>query len=176
MMRKVCANCAESPEFDSSCMATCPTLKCKVAYDDTCRHFRYSLYMKYFTIKELCASEMAKKYHIDNTPDSGHERNLRLLVVRVLDPLREVYGKPIYVNSGYRCERLNALVGGVPTSDHVKGRAADITVHSREGNMKIFNLIQSLGLPFDQLIDEKDYTWLHVSYRETGNRKQILHL
>lgn len=151
-------------------------LHSKVAYDDTCRFFRYSLYMKYFTIKELCASETAEKNHIDNSPDSGHERNLRLLVVRVLDPLREVYGKPIHVNSGYRCERLNSLVGGVPTSDHVKGRAADITVYSKEGNKKLFNLIQSLGLPFDQLIDEKNYTWLHISYRETGNRKQILHL
>lgn len=131
--------------------------------------------MKYFTIKELCNSDKAKEYKINNTPNSVIIRHLNLLVHFILDPLREKYGKPIIVSSGYRCEELNKLLNGSKTSQHKKGLAADITAGSISENKKLFNLIIKLNLPFDQLIDEKNYQWIHVSY-SSKPRKQILHL
>ena len=79
------------------------------------------------------------------------------------------------MTSGFRSPRLNEAVGGVPSSQHVKGEAADITVGNPEDNRKLFELIRTSGLAFDQLIDERNYTWLHVSYSD-NNRKQIVHL
>lgn len=131
--------------------------------------------MKYFTIKELCESSTAKEHKINNSPNSIIKRHLTLLVRFILDPLREKYGKPITVSSGYRCEELNELLNGSKTSQHKKGLAADITAGSVSENKKLFNLIIKLNLPFDQLIDEKNYQWIHVSY-SSKPRKQILHL
>jgi hypothetical protein len=93
-----------------------------------------------------------------------------------LDPVRELWGAPLRVNSGYRSPALNAAVGGAPSSQHMAGEAADITTGSREGNERLFGLIVSSGLKFDQLIDERGWSWLHVSYREGANRRRILHL
>ena len=131
--------------------------------------------MKYFTIKELCNSIEAKKRGIDNSPNSVIIRHLNLLVHFILDPLREKYGKPITVSSGYRCQELNKIIGGSKNSQHMKGLAADITVGSVFENKKLFNLIIKLDLPFDQLIDENNYKWVHVSY-SAKPRKQILKL
>lgn len=133
--------------------------------------------MKYFSLKELTESDTAARKGIDNTPDAIVKANLTALVANVLDPLREAYGKPIVVNSGYRCEKLNKLVGGAKKSQHLTGQAADIRSVSRSvaENKKIFNLIVKLGLPYDQLIDEYGYKWVHVSYNMKGNRKQIIH-
>ena len=86
-----------------------------------------------------------------------------------------MYGKPIYVNSGYRSEALNKAVGGSKTSQHVLGMAADIDTRTREGNIELFDLIAK-NLSFDQLIDEKDYSWIHVSFDPKRLRNQILHL
>lgn len=138
--------------------------------------------MKYFTIKELTRSDTAIKKGIDNTAPKEAQENLTSLVDNVLDPLREAWGKPITVTSGYRCPELNRAVGGSMTSDHLKGRAADITAGSRAQNKELFMLVQKLGLSFDQLIHEKGSVkegpdWVHVSYRaEKQNRKQILYL
>lgn len=132
--------------------------------------------MKHFTIGELCASTTADARGIKNTPMLQETGNLKALADNVLDPLREWYGKPIYVNSGYRCPQLNRMVGGKPTSQHLKGEAADITTGSKEENRKLFAYIRA-NLTFDQLIDEKDFSWVHVSFKRNGeNRKQILHL
>ena len=131
--------------------------------------------MKYFTIKELCKSSVAETKRIDNTPNLEIINHLECLVKHILDPLRERYGKPIYINSGYRSVALNKAVNGSKTSQHMKGLAADITAGSSEKNKILFSLIQELNLPFDQLIDEKNYKWIHVSY-STNPRKQILHL
>lgn len=131
--------------------------------------------MKYFTIKELCKSSTATLKRIDNTPNSEIVNNLEQLVDNILDPLREAYGKPIKVNSGYRCEALNAAVGGSKTSQHKYGLAADITTGSRLENKKLFILAKQLNLPFDQLIDEKAYSWIHISFSKKP-RKQVLHL
>lgn len=131
--------------------------------------------MKYFTINELSKSVTAKRNNLDNTPSKDVEQNLIKLIENILDPLREEYGKPILVESGYRNHRLNKLVGGSKTSQHLTGQAADIhTIEDTpEENKKLFDLIQKLNLPFDQLIDEYNFNWVHVSY-SPRNRKQIL--
>lgn len=131
--------------------------------------------MKYFTIKELCASSTAAQKGIDNTPSSEIVGNLEQLVNKVLDPLREEFGKPIIVNSGYRSLELNRAIGGAKNSQHTLGQAADISGGSIIENKKLFDLAQQLNLPFDQLIDEKDFSWVHISY-SPRNRKQVLHL
>lgn len=131
--------------------------------------------MKYFSIKELCSSDTARARGIDNTPTTKVELALMNLVDNVLDPLREWYGKPITVNSGYRSPKLNTAVGGSKTSQHMKGEAADITAGSKEENKKLFDYIKS-NLVFDQLIDESNFSWVHVSFKPAGNRRQILKL
>jgi len=132
--------------------------------------------MKYFTMRELTASATAKRRGIDNTPGTAEVENLVALVEKVLDPLREKFGAPIIVSSGYRCDRLNKAVGGVPSSQHRLGQAADIrTVSDKPSeNKKLFDLIRTMGLPFDQLIDEYGYNWIHVSYGPR-HRRQIIH-
>lgn len=130
--------------------------------------------MKHFTIKELTHSTTAVQRGIDNMPNDEQIENLKQLVENVLDPLREAYGRPIRINSGFRSKELNVAIGGSKTSDHVNGNAADITAGSQERNRRLFELIQSLNLPFDQLIDEKNFSWVHVSFRKDKNRKQIL--
>lgn len=134
--------------------------------------------MKYFTTAEFVRSETADKKGIDNRLPKDLLPNVQALVNNVLDPLREAYGKPIIISSGYRCDALNKAVGGVPTSEHRLGMAADIvgTPNTKAENKRLFNLIQSLDLPFNQLIDEKNFSWVHVSYREGDNRKQVLAL
>ena len=104
-------------------------------------------------------------------------QNIEALVANVLDPLREAYGKPIYVNSGYRCEKHNAAVGGVPKSQHMLGQAADISVKSEKLKVKseletLARIIVAQG-KFDQLIIYP--TFLHVSYKRNGvNRHKVL--
>jgi hypothetical protein len=132
--------------------------------------------MKYFTIAELCRSNTADKFLIDNKCTKEQAANMMALVNNVLDPLREAYGKPIRVNSGFRCEKLNKKVGGSKTSDHLHGMAADITAGNPQENKRLFYLIQELGLPFKQLIDEKGFSWVHVSYDANNLKRQILAL
>lgn len=141
--------------------------------------------MKYFSIKELCASDTATRLRIDNTPSSAVKHNLTKLVDAVLDPLREYYGKPITISSGYRCPALNAAVGGVSTSQHKTGQAVDIQIVNKDGsintaaNKELYNIIVQRRLPFDQVILEKgtkdNPIWIHVSYDETRSRRQKLY-
>lgn len=132
--------------------------------------------MKYFTMGEMMRSDTADRRGIDNRCSKEDAERLKKLIENVLDPLREAYGKPIKVNSGYRCPELNKAVGGSKTSDHMKGCAADIvgTPNTKSENKRLFELVKSLDLSFDQLIDEKGFSWVHVSYREGNNRKQVL--
>lgn len=130
--------------------------------------------MKWFTIDELCRSDTARSRGIDNTPTEEVRKNLTALVGNVLDPLRDWYGKPIYVNSGYRCPALNKAVGGVANSQHLTGQAADIDVNDRAENRRLMKHIED-NLDFDQLIWENGGAWVHVSYRADGkNRRQVL--
>ena len=145
--------------------------------------------MKYFTLNELTRSDTATKNKIDNTPTAEAVKNLTVLVDNVLDPLREMYGKPIYISSGYRCPRLNKAVGGVACSQHKTGQAADIqqvkkiiqngeevTVVDHEANRRVFKLIEE-NFVFDQLLWENGGQWVHVSFRADGkNRRQVKRL
>lgn len=130
--------------------------------------------MKHFTIKELTRSETARILGIDNTPPASAVKALNDLVDNVLDPLRESWGGPIRVNSGYRCPELNQAVGGTPGSQHQRGEAADITVGSRRSNRRLLELIKRLNLPVDQCIDEKGCRWIHVSHRRGRNRRMYM--
>lgn len=137
--------------------------------------------MIYFSVEELCDSSIAKKYKIDNTPSEEIRANLVYLIDHALDPLRKLYGKPIIVNSGYRCPKLNAHpeIKGSKTSDHLKGFAADIYAKNLKDNKLLFELAKKLPM-FDQLINEKptglnnNPNWIHISCRREGNRKEIL--
>lgn len=132
--------------------------------------------MKYFSIKELCNSSTAKLKSINNEPTPGIEKNLEALVKYVLDPLREAWGKPIIVTSGYRSPELNKAVSGAKNSHHMMGMAADITTGNKTDNRKLFQLILDLTLPFTQLIDEKGFSWIHISYDPGNLKRQILKL
>lgn len=132
--------------------------------------------MKHFCIDEFCKSDVAAKRGVANVPSPAERANIYALVDNVLDPLREAWGEPIIVNSGFRCEALNKAVGGAPNSQHKTGEAADIETVKRNpaDNKRLFELIRSLGLPFDQLINEFDYDWIHVSFSRTRHRGQVL--
>lgn len=130
---------------------------------------------EFFTKSELTRSDTARTLKIDNTPTPEASAALDALMWNVLDPIRRMWGKPIIVNSGYRCPKLNAAVGGTATSQHMKGEAADITAGDPIKNKELFDMIAQSAIPFDQLIDEKNYRWIHVSYRPNG-RRNILHL
>ena len=132
---------------------------------------------KYFSIAELTKSETANKRKIDNKPTKEVENCLNQLIDNILDPLRKAYGQPIIVSSGYRCPELNKAVGGARTSQYTLGQAADIHTksNSKESNKQLFELIKQLKLPFDQLINEYNYSWVHVSY-SNRNRRQILNI
>ena len=121
-------------------------------------------------------SDTAVRHAIDNTAPESARKNIAVLVDKVLDPLREAWGKPISVTSGYRCPELNRIVGGSKTSHHMRGMAADITTGNRVENRKLFQLIMDLKLPFTQLIDEKNFSWVHVSLDQEDVKRQVLRL
>ena len=112
--------------------------------------------MKYFTIPELCASATAQREGIDNRPPECAYHLLHVLVEQLLDPIREAWGEPIVVSSGYRCKELNALVGGAKNSHHLLGCAADLIAGNKADHRRLFKLIQQMQqqgqIRFTQLI------------------------
>lgn len=123
-----------------------------------------------FTLQEMCASATASAKGIDNVPDTAQIVNLQRLCVKLLQPLRTIYNEPFLINSGFRNAELNKAVGGVPTSQHLRGQAADVRV--REPRRLLAELLKS-GLDFDQAILYP--TFLHLSYHADKNRKQVLY-
>lgn len=136
---------------------------------------RNTLGMQYFTINELIRSSTANKYGIDNTPSPEIRSKLEQLIVNCLDPIRRLYGKPIIVTSGYRCPALNSKVGGVATSQHTKGEAADLQPASGGSLTGLATAAIAFG-DFDQLILEQSggSKWVHVSWRPANRRHKIL--
>jgi len=123
---------------------------------------------------------MAVRLGIDNTPDDWTIENLRAVAEDVFQPLRNAFGTPIYVSSGYRSEKLNDAIGGSKRSQHVQGRALDLDADVFGGctNGEIFRYILN-NLTFDQLIwefgDQDNPDWVHVSYVRDGvNRGRCL--
>ena len=131
--------------------------------------------MKYFTVKELCKSDTAQKYAIDNTIPESLLPNLEKLVDEALDPIREKWGHPIRVNSGYRSPTLNAkLKNASKTSAHMRGLAADLNAGSPKSNRELYKMIKSMvqhkELVLDQCINEcrggSAWQWIHIGLRE----------
>lgn len=121
--------------------------------------------MKYFTFSEFEHSDTAYRHAIDNSIPEAVRKNIAALVDTVLDPLRQAWGQPITVTSGYRCPAVNKAVGGVPTSMHLSGHAADISAGNPVDNRRLYQLAQSLNLPYFELIGKKyDFKWLHISH------------
>lgn len=120
----------------------------------------------HFALDEFTRSGKAIQYGIDNTPGIEEISNLQNLCTEVLDPLREHYGKAIHVNSGYRCPKLNEVVGGSANSQHMKGEAADLFLPSVKIGSEWHQWIQENCKNYDQLILERNSKggwWLHVS-------------
>lgn len=135
--------------------------------------------MKHFSLKEFTRSSTAEARGISNTPAVCEVARIEELVAGVLDPLRDWYGRPIYVTSGYRSPALNRAVGGSASSQHLRGEAADITAKSRSENKRLFEFIRH-HLTFDQLIWEHGGNdgpdWVHVSYKRERQRGQVLRI
>ncbi|MBE6341441.1 MAG: peptidase M15 [Bacteroidales bacterium] len=131
----------------------------------------------YFTIDELCYSDTAKAKGIDNTPSAQVQSNLVKLINNTLNPIREKYGKPIRVSSGYRSDALNKAVGGVSNSQHLTGQAADLVATNGGSLADIFKAAIACN-NFDQLIWEgpknSSTKWVHVSYADNP-RREILY-
>ena len=123
---------------------------------------------EFFSLAELTRSETAARHKIDNTPNKAIIDNLQYGVDMVLDPLRRLYGKPIKINSGYRSNELNKLVGGVPNSWHQVCNAADIHISSAEEAKILFSNLQKLP-SVDTVLFEHSKTaqWLHVQWDKT---------
>jgi hypothetical protein len=137
---------------------------------------------KYFTLGELTPSATAKRLGIKNNPTPAHLECLKLLATNVLDKVREHFGKPIWISSGYRSKALNDVTpGSSATSQHCSGEAADLDQDGRGtgvSNKMVFDYIKD-HLTFDQLIFEygtdANPDWVHVSWESTGKqRKQVL--
>ena len=124
---------------------------------------------KNFTMDEMCRTST----NYINVPNVPEKIALKQLVDKLLQPLRDMYGNPIRVTSGYRSPLVNKAIGGATKSQHTKGEAADITAGSPDENEKLFNLIRD-NFTFDQLIDEFGYQWIHVSYTSGVNRREVL--
>jgi len=130
---------------------------------------------KHFYLKEFTDSDTAKAKGISNFPGLDELRALKFLVDKVLDPLRDAVGIPVRITSGYRSPCLNKAIGGSATSDHVLGRASDIKADGLDAT-QLMREVLAAGLEFDQMIGyvpEKG-GHVHISWRESGNRKEIL--
>lgn len=123
---------------------------------------------KNFKLEEFTRSDTSIVKGIKNVPNESQIINLKSLVTNLLQPIRELYGRPMKINSGFRSEELNKAVGGSATSDHRFGNAADVKVDNPK---ELFDIVINSGLQFDQLILYP--TFIHLSYRKFGNRKQI---
>lgn len=134
---------------------------------------------KNLALSEVTRSETAKRKGISNMPTPEHIENFKKLAEKVFQPIRDHFGKPIRISSGYRSKALNTAVGGSLSSQHCTGEAIDIDMDGTDiTNAQIFHFIKD-NLEFDQMIWEfgtdKNPDWVHVSYESTGKqRKQIL--
>lgn len=134
--------------------------------------------MKYFTISELCYSWRAEQAGIDNTPNEEEVAHLTELVDTLLDPFREFFGHPIIVNSGFRNEELNRLVGGSKTSAHRLGYAADIHVEGvsfRTLQVALLQFCKARNIAYDQIFTETDGVnqWVHVGLKSQSWKQRM---
>ena len=131
---------------------------------------------EHLELAELVRSESAKRLGVSNMPTEEHLANLKILAEKVFEPIRNNFRCPIYISSGYRSHSLNNAIGGVKGSHHLKGMAIDIDMDGTDNgvtNKDIFEFIKN-NLNFTQVINEFDYSWIHVSYDQNNLKKEIL--
>lgn len=137
-------------------------------------------FSKNFSYEELIASTTADRLGLKNIPNDTEKEKLRQLVIKILQPIRDAWGSSITINSAFRSEKVNKAVGGVPTSQHRLGEAADITLGSKE-NWKLYNLIRDMvnkgiitvGQCIWEYGDNKNPQWVHVSLPTAKHKNEF---
>ncbi len=130
---------------------------------------------KNFVLSEITRSNTAKRLGIDNEPTKKDLENLQRIVTNLLQPVRNHLG-PIRISSGYRSKELNRAIGGSNKSQHSKGEAVDIQFW-RDGQMcnkEVYDWIIDNAVEFDQMINEFDFSWIHISLKKSNNRREVL--
>jgi hypothetical protein len=128
---------------------------------------------KYLTYKEVIKSQLAVKYGLNNIPSKDQLSNIEDIITNIYDPLCDYFKYKVPFNSFFRSNLVNTLAGGSKSSQHLANKGAAIDLDDPEDNILIFNYIKE-NLKFDQLINEMDYTWIHVSFLFIENRNQVL--
>ncbi len=130
---------------------------------------------KNFALSEITHSNTAKRLGIENEPTEEHLQNMQTLINLLIQPMRDSLG-PIRISSGYRNPELNLAIGGSSSSQHCKGEALDIQFWQmgKMMNELIYEWVLDSGLEFDQMINEFDFAWIHISLKAKDNRKQVL--
>tara|TARA_X000001388_G_scaffold14644_2_gene8456 strand:+ start:8155 stop:8604 length:450 start_codon:yes stop_codon:yes gene_type:complete len=130
---------------------------------------------KNFTLSEVTHSNTAKRLGIDNGPNKEHLQNIQVLVNDLIQPMRSALG-PIRISSGYRNPQLNHAIGGSSRSQHCKGQAFDVQFwkNGKMCNKEIYDWVIKSGIEFDQMINEFDFSWIHISLKKENNRNVIL--
>ena len=130
---------------------------------------------KNFVLSEITRSNTAKRLNISNEPTKEHLHNMQMLVRDLIQPMRSDVG-PVRISSGYRSKELNRAIGGSSKSQHCKGEALDLQFwfKGKMNNKVIYEWVLDSGLEFDQMINEFDFSWIHISLKGKGNRKQVL--
>ena len=133
---------------------------------------------EHLDLAEVTRSTDAKRRGISNEPTAEHIENFKIIAEKIFEPIRKHFGVPIFISSGYRSSALNKAIGGASSSQHLLGQALDLDMDGTSGgvtNKMVFEYIKN-NLDFDQLINEFNYSWVHVSYNTKGKqRKQILY-
>lgn len=131
---------------------------------------------EHFSLREMVRSCRSVQLGIDNTPDAATIERLRQLCIHVLEPLRCQFGV-LRITSGYRCQALNKAVGGSPTSQHLRGEAADVHLSSQDVTQKMLRFLAD-GIDFDQAIVEHNRRtgarWLHLSYSTRHKNRRMI--
>ena len=130
---------------------------------------------KNFVLSEITRSNTAKRLGISNEPEKKHLENIQRIITNLLQPLRDHLG-PIRISSGYRSKELNRVIGGSNKSQHCKGEALDIQFW-KDGQMcnkEVYNWIIDNAIEFDQMINEFDFAWIHISLKKSKNRREVL--
>ena len=132
---------------------------------------------EHLDLAEVTRSTDAKRRGISNEPTAEHIENFKIIAEKIFEPIRKHFGVPIFISSGYRSSALNKAIGGASSSQHLLGQALDLDMDGTSGgvtNKMVFEYIKN-NLDFDQLINEFNYSWVHVSYNTKGKqRKQVL--
>lgn len=120
---------------------------------------------EFFSLQEFTHSNTADRLKINNEPNADVIQNIQYGTDMILDPLRRLYQKPIVITSGYRCEKLNKAIGGVPNSWHTKGNAADIRIENDMAAKEIFNILKSIPSVDTVLFEHsKNSQWMHIQW------------